>query len=87
MSIRLIITQGNEVVADIPEWDGPVPREGDYIHHPAGTEPVPGLSDGFMLVKSDPIWGIMARPGLPLAGEEEVSHFVGAAEPFVEISV
>jgi hypothetical protein len=78
--MRLIITQDDQLVADVLDYDGPVPRPGDYIHHPRGTEPVPGLhADGFMQVKRVD-WGIIGRgAGLP--------HFTGAAQPFVEVIV
>jgi hypothetical protein len=80
--MRLIITEDNQLVADVRDYDGPVPRPGDYIHHPRSTEPVPGLhDDGFMQVKRVD-WGIIARPG-----QKSVKHFVGAAEPFVEVIV
>jgi hypothetical protein len=80
--MRLIITQDNQLVADVPDYEGPVPRPGDYIHHPTETEPAPGLyPDGTMIVKQVG-WGIIARPG-----RKSVKHFVGAAEPFVEVIV
>lgn len=78
--MRLIIIQENQLVADVRDYEGPVPRPGDYIHHPRGTEPVPGLhTDGVMQVKLVS-WGIIGRgAGLP--------HFTGAAEPFAEVIV
>jgi hypothetical protein len=80
--VRLIITQENQVVAIIEDWQGPVPQKGDYIHHPRGDEPVPGMfPDGTMIVKTHPAWGIIARPR---NGE---GYFTGAAEPFVEVTV
>jgi hypothetical protein len=79
--MRLIITQENQVVADIPDYQGTVPRVGEHVHRPRGPQPVPGLLDGFMSVKSV-VWGIIARPD-----DDETKHFVGAAEPFVEVIV
>ena len=79
--MRLIITQGNEIVAVVDDYQGTVPRAGEYIHHPRGTQPEPGLLDGFMSVKSVQ-WGIIARPE-----DGETRHFIGAAEPFAEVSV
>ena len=32
--MRLVIEQDNETIAVLDNWDGPVPREGDYIFHP-----------------------------------------------------
>jgi hypothetical protein len=78
--MRLIISQDNQVVAVIEGYEGPVPRAGEFIHRPAGREPVPGLSDGFMSVKVVQ-YGIIARPR---NGE---NYFTGAAEPFAEVIV
>jgi hypothetical protein len=36
-AIHMRITQGNELVADLPKWKGPVPRQGDYIFHPPSS--------------------------------------------------
>lgn len=79
--MRLFITQENQLVADVPDYEGPVPRAGEYIHHPRATEPAPGMySDGTMSVKSV-AYGIIARP------QNGEGYFVGAAEPFVEVTV
>jgi hypothetical protein len=78
--MRLIITQGNELIAEVPDYEGPVPRAGEYIHHPRNDEPEPGMLDGIMSVKAVG-YGIIARPQ---NGED---HFTGAAEPFVEVIV
>lgn len=80
--MRLIITQGNELIAEIPDYQGPVPPRGEYIHRPGlgSIEPQPGLGDNFMSVKSVQ-YGIIARP------QDGEGHFVGAAEPFVEVCV
>lgn len=79
--MKLIITQDNELVAVVEDYEGPVPRAGEYIHRPRGGSPVPGLIDGFCLVKSVG-YGIIARPAA-----SRVKHFVGADEPFVEVIV
>jgi hypothetical protein len=79
--VRLIITQENEVVADVPDYQGPVPRAGEFIHHPRHVQPGPGYLDGVMSVKVVS-YGIIARPE-----DGETRHFVGAAEPFVEVIV
>lgn len=78
--MRLVITQDNEVIAEVADYAGPVPRVGEYVHHPRGRQPQVGLLDHFMRVKSV-AWGIIARP------DGEGGHFVGAAEPFVEVVV
>jgi hypothetical protein len=79
--MRLIITQENQVVADIPDYQGPVPRVGEFIHHPCHAQPGPGYLDGVMSVWAVS-YGIIARPE-----DGETGHFVGAAEPFVEVIV
>lgn len=80
--MKLIIMQENQLVALVEDYEGPVPRPGDYIHHPRGYEPVPGLHpDGTMMVKQVG-WGIIARDATRVA-----KHFIGAEEPFVEVTV
>jgi hypothetical protein len=32
--MHMRIVQGPEIIADLPKWDGPVPRAGEYIFHP-----------------------------------------------------
>lgn len=78
--MRLIITQGNDLIADIPDYQGPVPPRGEYIIWPVGRQPRPGLADNFMSVQSVQD-GIIARP------QNGEGHFVGAAEPFVQVIV
>lgn len=34
-NVDLRVMQGGEVVADIIDYDGPIPRKGDYVFHPA----------------------------------------------------
>lgn len=79
--MKLIIIEGNDLVAQVDDYSGPVPRAGEYIHHPRGEQPAPGLyPDAVMSVKSV-AYGIIARP------QNGEGHFVGAAEPFAEITV
>lgn len=78
--MRLVITEGGELVADLGEWgEHPVPRAGDYILHPKGSQPQGGMADGCCKVKLVQ-WGIMARPY-----SSHVKHFVPADEPFIEV--
>jgi hypothetical protein len=79
--VRLIITHGGEVVADIPGYDGPVPRAGEYVVRPRGREPERGLGEDVMSVKVVS-YGIIARPE-----DGKAKCFTGAAEPFVEVIV
>jgi hypothetical protein len=83
--MRLIITQGGDIIADIPDYRGQVPAEGQYIRRPRlGTQeptpPPPDYADSLMRV-SGVLWGIIARP------QGDGKHFVGAADPFVEVVV
>lgn len=80
--MRLIIIEGHdELVAQVDDYSGPVPRVGEYIHHPRAQQPAPGIyPDGVMSVKVVS-YGIIARP------QDGEGHFIGAAEPFVEITV
>ena len=32
--IQVRVIQGHELIADLPEWNGPIPRVGDYFFHP-----------------------------------------------------
>jgi hypothetical protein len=80
--VRLIITESDQIVADIPDYQGPVPRAGEYIHHPREEQPEPGLSPDHVMSVKLVSYGIIARPA-----DEDVKHFVGAAEPFVEVVV
>ena len=36
-TIHMRIIQGHELIADLPEWNGPIPRTGDYVLHPAAS--------------------------------------------------
>lgn len=83
MHVRFI--QGNEMVADLPEWDGPIPRVGDYIFHPpeAGVTPADG---GFTNVAghvASVTWFMYERPVRKLRGEQD--GFRPTSRPYVEI--
>jgi hypothetical protein len=82
--MKLIITgDTGEIVAQVNNFTGPIPRKGEYIYHPplrADYAP-----SNVMRVKAV-THSILARPS---HGEK---HFVGAEkiagnEPYVEISV
>jgi hypothetical protein len=83
--VKLIITEmdeGPQTVAVVDDYTGPIPRPGEYIVHPP-LEPgidAPGSFSNVMGVKSV-TYGILARP------ENDEDHFVGRAEPYVEIRV
>ena len=75
-TIHMRIVQGNDLIADLPEWPGPVPREGDYIFHPpfrpGGHE---GIAGSVACVK----WRTHDRPG------PDATEFVMTAHPYVEV--
>lgn len=80
-TIHMRIVQNHELIADLPEWPGPVPRVGDYIFHPPSRpgddESFANIAGSVKVVK----WRILDRPG-PDGGE-----FVMTARPYVEIAI
>lgn len=87
--MRLIINQDRELVADLPGYEGPIPRVGEYIFHPPqDASPDTDWSDqgGFFgLGVAGSVkrvtHGIYARP------QNGEKHFVGTAHPFVVIEL
>jgi len=78
--MHMRIVQGGKLIADLPDWDGPVPRTGDYIFHPAyGTSP-----EGIAGCVKTVTWRTHDRPA---DWDEHRSHFVPAAHPYVEIAI
>jgi hypothetical protein len=85
--IHMRVVQGAELVADMPGWEGPVPRRGDYLFHPpqeghpqfATGGPVHANVAGRVASVG---WYIYRRPAL--AGEY---GFVKADQPYVEITL
>jgi len=75
--INVMVTQGGETVAVIEEWDGPVPRAGDYIYHPGRSEPE--IGGGIAGKVLQVVWGIYARP------RDNAPYFVKSGAPFVEV--
>jgi hypothetical protein len=82
---RLVIIQGTDLIADIPDFTGPIPRVGEYIGRPAldgsysagivGT----GQISGCVKVV---VHNIMGRDFTGVRG-----HFIGHDEPFVQVSI
>jgi hypothetical protein len=79
MTMHMRIVQGNELIADLPEWPHPIPRAGDYIFHPpyGGTSPE-GIAGSVKTVT----WRTHDRPADPGA-----ASFVMTAHPYVEIAI
>lgn len=65
-SVRLIVRQENQTVAVVENYDGPVPRKGDYIFHPArdddGTGDMSTGNGGIAGCVKLVTFGIYARP-------------------------
>jgi hypothetical protein len=81
-TIHMRIVQNHELIADLPEWPGPVPRVGDYIYHPprAGRpQDVDELFNVAGCVKCVK-WRTPDRT-------EDGNAFVMTARPFVEITL
>jgi hypothetical protein len=79
MTLHMRIVQGNELVADLPEWPHPIPRVGDYIFHPPYGDHVPEGIAGCVKVVT---WRTHDRPAGP-----EAASFVMTAHPYVEIRI
>lgn len=73
--IHMRIVQGRELIADLPEWTGPVPREGDYIFHPPYR---PGDHEGIAGSVACVKWRTHDRT-------EDGNAFVMTAHPYVEV--
>lgn len=50
MRLRLVISEGNELVALVEDYEGPVPRAGEYVHRPRTGEPAPSTSDALVVI-------------------------------------
>jgi hypothetical protein len=77
-AIHMRIVQGHDLIADLPEWEGPIPRVGDYILHPpfrpGGDE---GIAGCVALVK----WRTHDR------SDPDATEFVQTIHPYVEIAL
>lgn len=76
--IHMRIVQGPDLIADLPEWPGPVPRTGDYIFHPPLGRSGEGIAGCVKLVT----WRTHDRSDDP-----DATAFVMTAHPYVEITV
>lgn len=80
MKLIIVEAPGSTLVAQVDDYTGPIPRPGEYIvHPPLYPEEMQGMPN-VMGVKTV-TYGIISRPQ---NGED---HFVGSAEPYVEIHV
>lgn len=78
MTLHMRIVQGNELIADLPEWPHPIPRVGDYIFHPPLGRSPEGIAGCVKVVT----WRTHDRPADP-----EAASFVMTAHPYVEICI
>lgn len=85
MTIHVRITQGNELVADLPEWEGPLPEVNDYLFHPPqlGEPNEPENLSTIAGCISSRVWRMYERPVRKLAGEPD--GFRQTHRPYVEI--
>jgi hypothetical protein len=85
MSVRLIIMQQGETVARIEDYDGPIPRVGEYFFHPPldddGTSDLTLHGTGIAGSAKTVTYGIYTRPR---NGE---AYFTGRPVQVVEIQI
>lgn len=80
--MKLIIVQEGQLVAVVSDWDGPVPRTGDYLYHPEpGDYGQPRVNGDIAGCVKQVVWGIHGR------NKAEKRFFVGALEPFAEVVI
>lgn len=74
--MHMKIVQGPDLIVDLPDWPGPIPRVGDYIFHP----PLGPSS------YQDNIAGCV-RTVTWRTHDRGVGQFVQTAHPYVELSI
>ena len=79
MTLHMRIVQGNELIADLPDWPHPIPRVGDYIFRPPRK---PGNREGVTGCVKTVTWRTHDRPADP-----DATSFVMTAHPYVEICI
>jgi hypothetical protein len=81
----LIVTQGSDLIAQDDNYDGPVPRVGEYIFHPEfdddGTSAMSLPSAQIAGCVKTVTYGIYTRPK---NGEK---HFVGRPVKVVQVTI
>ena len=87
--LKLVINSAEGLVAVIENYDGPVPRAGDYIFRPPldddGVSDLSTHGNNVMSVKTV-TWGIIMRPPAGLT-DDGPRHFTGRHLPMVEVWV
>lgn len=80
--MKLIVTQEDQAAAVIDNWEGPVPRQGDYLYHPGpGDYGQPRVNGNTAGCVRQVIWGIHGRH------KAEKQYFASAREPFAEVVI
>ena len=77
--MHMRIVQGPETIADMPQWDGPIPRVGDYIFHPPRR---PGGQEGIAGCVKTVTWRTHDRPR-----DVSATSFAPAERPYVELAI
>lgn len=80
MSIRVRIVQENQTVADLPAWDGPVPRKGDYLFHPPFGDQSPEHLSAIAGSVKTVTWRLYDRT-------PQGTGFTQTAQPYVELAI
>lgn len=84
MKLIIVASSGHQLVAEVDDYTGPIPREGEHIFHPP-LAPAENTPENAPLMSFTQVkwvaYGIIARPG---NGER---HFTGLDEPFVVVHV
>jgi hypothetical protein len=79
LHVRIVQGPARELIADLPDWPYPVPRQGDYIFHPPYR---PGQEEGTAGSVKTVTRRTHDRPADPAA-----TSFVQTASPYIEISI
>ena len=80
--LHIRIVSGNELVADLPDWPGPVPRAGEYVFHPpfGNQDVIPDQRTGISGSIKTVTWRLYDRT-------PQGTGFVQTARPFIEITI
>ncbi len=85
MSVRLIVVQAGETVARVEDYDGPVPRVGEYLFHPDldddGTSDMSLHGTGVAGSVKAVTYGVYTRP------QDGEPYFVKRPVPVVEVEI
>lgn len=82
--VHVRITQGRELIADLPAWPHAIPQRGDYLFHPPfGDQAVtPDTGTGIAGCVKTVTWRTHDRPEDP-----DATAFTQTARPYVELHI